>query len=115
MALNVLKMHTSLEAAFGPSLCRHPSCPFHAVKKWHCMFRRGRVDVLVFFGRSGPKQAMLVAIAFLEWKYLGLCVLWSLSLPPPILSVSHVKKLYFMFRRGRVDVFVIFGSSGPPA
>ena len=22
------------------------------VKKWHCMFRTGRVDVLVFFGRS---------------------------------------------------------------
>ena len=35
------------------SLCRYSS-PFHAVKKWHCMFRSGRVDVLVFFGRSGP-------------------------------------------------------------
>ena len=23
-------------------------------KKWHCMFRRGNVDVLVFYGRSGP-------------------------------------------------------------
>ena len=37
---------------FGRSLCRYYS-PFHAVKKWHCMFRTGRVDVLVFFGRSG--------------------------------------------------------------
>ena len=61
----------------GCSLCRYS--PFHAVKngivcleveelmfwlslslqsfprckKWHCMFRSGRVDVLVFFGRSG--------------------------------------------------------------
>ena len=23
------------------------------VKKWHCMFRTGRVDVFMFFGRSG--------------------------------------------------------------
>ena len=38
--------------SFGRSLCRYS--PFHAVKKWHCMFRRERVDVLVFFGRSGP-------------------------------------------------------------
>ena len=38
--------------SFGRSLCRYS--PFHAVKKWHCMFRSGRVDVLVFFGRSGP-------------------------------------------------------------
>ena len=47
--------------------------PFHAVKKWRCMFRREKVDVLVFFGRSGPrppKQAMPVAIiACLEKKY----------------------------------------------
>ena len=27
---------------------------FHAVKKWHCILRRGKVDVLVFFGRSAP-------------------------------------------------------------
>ena len=38
--------------AFGRSLSRYS--PFHTVKKWHCMFRRGRVDGLVFFGRSGP-------------------------------------------------------------
>ena len=38
--------------SFGSSLCRYS--PFHPVKQWHCMFRRERVDVLVFFGRSGP-------------------------------------------------------------
>ena len=38
--------------SFGRSLCRYS--PFHAVKKWLCIFRSGRVDVLVFFGRSGP-------------------------------------------------------------
>ena len=41
--------------SFGASLCRHTYCPFQAVKKWHCMFRRGRVDVflVILFGRSG--------------------------------------------------------------
>ena len=42
-----------VRVSFGRSLCRY-SPPFHAVKKWHCMFRRERVDVLVFSGRSGP-------------------------------------------------------------
>ena len=54
-------------------LCRHPSYPFHAVKKWLCMFRRGRVDVLVcsLVGADRPpKQAMPVAIACLEQKDL---------------------------------------------
>ena len=44
-----------------------------------CMFRSGRVDVLVFFGRTGadrpPKQAMQVAIAYLEQEVLGFGVL----------------------------------------
>ena len=34
------------------SLCRYS--PLHAVKKWHRMLKRSVVDVLVFFGRSGP-------------------------------------------------------------
>ena len=40
-----------------------------------------------------PKRAMLVAIACLEKKDLGLCVPWSLSLLPPILSVPRCKKV----------------------
>ena len=33
------------------------SLSLQSVPRWekrHCMFRRGRVDVLAFFGRSGP-------------------------------------------------------------
>ena len=37
--------------SFGRSLCRYS--PFHAVKSG-IVYLRGRVDVLVFFGRSGP-------------------------------------------------------------
>ena len=32
----------------------HDLKPELASKKWHYIFRRGRVDVLVLFGRSGP-------------------------------------------------------------
>ena len=44
------------------------------------MFKRGKVDVLVFFGRTTgadrpPKQAMPVAIAWLKGGYLDFGVL----------------------------------------
>ena len=48
----VARQESWICVCFGRSLCRYS--PFHAVKKWHCMFRSGRVDVLVFFGRRGP-------------------------------------------------------------
>ena len=55
-----------------------------------------------------PKQAMPVA----RQKYLGLCVLWSLSLS--LKSVPRCKKVALYVLRG-VDVLVFFGRrSGPP-
>ena len=59
-----------LGVSFGRSLCRYTQ--LHAVKKWRCMFRRGRVDVscsLVGADRP-PKEAMPVAIACLEQEDL---------------------------------------------
>ena len=56
-----------------------------------------------------PKEAMPVA----RQKYLGLCVLWSLSLS--LQSVPRCLKSGIVSSRGRVGVWVFFGRSGPPA
>ena len=56
-----------------------------------------------------PTQAMPVA----RQEDLGLCVLWCLSLPPQ--SAPRYKKSCIVCLTGRVDVFVFFGRSGPPA
>ena len=57
-----------------------------------------------------PKEAMTVA----RQEDLGLCVFWSLSLS--LQSVPRCKKVaLYVFRKGRVDVLVLFGRSGLPA
>ena len=50
---------------------------FHAVKKWHCMFKEGLMFwCSVVEANRPPNQVMPVA----RQEDLGLCVLWSLSL-----------------------------------
>ena len=67
---------------FGPSLCRHTSCLFHALKKWHFTFRREKVDVLVFFSRSRrtalPDGLLPVDVVCLEQED-SLCILVSFA------------------------------------
>ena len=62
-------------------------------------------------GADRPPKQEIMPVA--RQEDLGLCVLWSLSLS--LQSVPRCKNWHCVFRRGRVDVLVFFGRSGPPA
>ena len=86
----VFSLFSEVEKKRRHTLNKHIYCPFHAVKKGHCMFKRKK-ELMFWCSLVGadrpPKQAMSVV----RQNDLGLCVLWPLSLPPQ--PVPRCKKV----------------------
>ena len=87
---------------FGRSLCRYS--PFHAVKKWHCVFRRPVAVVCPnVTGRTKKriaqsKRARAGSLALVDWPQVArTCILQAFGLQMPWRFFSGVTFVLFCF------------------